>query len=253
MSRTAALALGLISLTMIAGCDGGSSPTPAPTPTPTPTPIPTPTPTPTPAATPIQIESGNQQTVDQGNVLANPLQVRLFAADGKNAPDVPVVFTGFRNAGLNLPDTVQTNALGIATWLPGYFNVPGVYAITASAKGYGTVKFTVHVTKTPYQYDGFYHCRTASTVVTDFFKLTVKNNQVVDMQTNIQRTVKSASITPDTDILLFTIETSSYRMDGGAHITIDSSGTSRPFGYFVVNRKSDGARWDYGSWACLRD
>lgn len=117
------------------------------------------------AAPGITINSGNNQTISQHLSLDRPLQAAITDASGNRVSNIPVTFFAKDGAGrYTIDETVRTDHLGFATWMPNYFHKIGTQTISAAASGYGTATFTIFVVATSHSFDGYFKCDVGASV-----------------------------------------------------------------------------------------
>ncbi len=255
--RTVALTSTILAALLLAACGGDDSAPPASvpsTPSPTPTPPPAPTPTPTATAPRITIEFGNAQSVNQHQMLARPLQVRLYDSQGRGVPGVRVVFIASQNNGRNSPDFVTTDSLGIGTWLPGSFHNPGLQTVRASAEGYGSVDFAVQVAATTFDYDGTYTCSSTSAIRREPFSFPIVSDVLIWDRNDLAPPFAGFFVR-STLTITGSRGNDAARQQFTGQASLEPNGSATISGTFIVTSvTAPGDRIaERGTWSCLRE
>jgi len=102
-----------------------------------------------PVATQLQATSGNGQTGAAGSALAQPLTVRVIAADGGGVAGVAVTFAATSGGGSVSPATRATDSLGYANTTATLGTAVGSNTFTAASSGFSTVTFSATATTQP--------------------------------------------------------------------------------------------------------
>jgi trimeric autotransporter adhesin len=97
-------------------------------------------------ATSLSIVSGNNQTAAGNTRVANPLVVKITAADGTPLPDMPVTFKIESGVATLVSADARTRADGTAQVQLSLGNAAGAVGVSVASPGLTTVTFTAAVT-----------------------------------------------------------------------------------------------------------
>jgi hypothetical protein len=211
-------------------------------------------------ATQLLVEAGDQQTVAQHHVLAQPLVVTVVNSHGNGVAGVAVTFGAAPGSGYITSTTVTTDGSGNAAW-QGYVNGSGTQQIEASANGVQPVVFSVSVTGSSlHAYDGAYVCPMTYTsgdasLGPSQLLLTFQNGLFVATQPDNT----DATLDESTGQVVATWGQHGYRLSSADMLlVVDATADANGTGTFdvVVNglgfQGPDGTVVASGTWSCQR-